>query len=66
MVEEEYNDALQILNTPGGVVKSNDGGKMNEVGPHRLWAERIVKRAEAYGVVKTEDAVVKLALGEKK
>ena len=65
VVEEEYNDALQVLNTPGGVIKSDDGGKMNEVGPHRLWAERIVKRAEAYGVVKTEDAVVKLALGEK-
>ena len=63
VVEEEYNDAIQILNTPGGVVKSNDGGKMNEVGPHRLWAERIVKRAEAYGVVKNEDSVLALVMG---
>ena len=64
VAEEEYNDAIQILNTPGGVVKSNDGGKMNEVGPHRLWAEKIVKRAEVYGVVKTEDAVLSLVMGK--
>ena len=65
VVEEEYNDALQILNTSGGVVKSQDGGKMNEIGPHRLWAEKIVRRAEAYGVVKTEDSVLGLVLGHK-
>ncbi len=65
VVEEEYNDAIQILNTSGGVIKSEGGGKMNEIGPHHRWAEKIVKRAEVYGVVKTEDAVVKLVLGEK-
>ena len=65
VVEEEYNDALQILKTSGGVVKSQDGGKMNEVGPHRLWAEKIVRMAEAYGVVKTEDSVLGLVLGHK-
>lgn len=65
VVEEEYNDAIQILNTSGGVIKSESGGKMNEIGPHHRWAEKIVKRAEVYGVVKTEDSVVKLVLGEK-
>lgn len=65
VVEEEYNDAVQILHTSGGVVKSEHGDKMNEIGPHRRWAEKIVRRAEVYGVVKTEDSVIKLVLGEK-
>ena len=65
VVEEEYNDAVQILHTSGGVVKSEHGDKMNEIGPHRRWAEKIVRRAEVYGVVKTEDSVIKLGLGEK-
>ena len=65
VVEEEYNDAVLILHTSGGVVKSEHGDKMNEIGPHRRWAEKIVRRAEVYGVVKTEDSVIKLVLGEK-
>lgn len=65
VVEEEYNDAVQILNTSGGVVKSAKGDKMNEIGPHRRWAEKIVARAKVYGVVKNEDSVLKLVLGEK-
>lgn len=65
VVEEEYNDAMQILNTSGGVVKSAKGDKMNEIGPHRRWAEKIVARAKVYGVVKNEDSVLKLVLGEK-
>lgn len=65
VVEEEYHDAVQILNTSGGVVKSAHGDKMNEIGPHRRWAEKIVKRAEVYGVVKNEDSVLSLVLGEK-
>ena len=64
VVEEEYHDALQILNTSGGVIKSDDGGKMNEIGPHHRWAEKIVKRAEVYGVVKNEDSVLGLVLGQ--
>lgn len=63
VVEEEYNDAVQILNTSGGVIKSEGGGKMNEIGPHHRWAEKIVKRAEVYGVVKNEDSVLSLVLG---
>lgn len=65
VVEEEYNDAVQILNTSGGVVKSTHGDKMNEIGPHRRWAEKIVKRAAVYGVIKNEDSVLSLVLGEK-
>ena len=65
VVEEEYNDALQVLSTSGGVVKSAHGDKMNEIGPHRRWAEKIVKRANVYGVVKNEDSVINLVLGSK-
>ena len=65
VVEEEYNDALQVLHTSGGVVKSAHGDKMNEIGPHRRWAEKIVKRANVYGVVKNEDSVINLVLGSK-
>lgn len=65
VVEEEYNDAVQVLTTTGGVVKSARGDKMNEIGPHRRWAEKIVKRAAVYGVVKNEDSVLSLVLGEK-
>ena len=65
VVEEEYNDAVQILNTSGGVVKSAHGDKMNEIGPHRRWAEKIVKRAAVYGVIKNEDSVLSLVLGGK-
>ena len=65
VVEEEYKDAIQILNTTGGVIKSEEGGKMNEIGPHHRWAEKIVKRADVYGVVKNEDSVLGLVLGHK-
>ena len=65
VVEEEYNDAVQILHTSGGVVKSAHGDKMNEIGPHRRWAEKIVKRADVYGVIRNEDSVLSLVLGEK-
>ena len=47
------------------VIKSEEGGKMNEIGPHHRWAENIVKRAEVYGVVKSEDSVLGLVLGHK-
>jgi citrate lyase beta subunit len=66
VVEEEYNDAIQILNTSGGVIKSEGGGKMNEIGPHHRWAEKIVRRADVYGVIKNEDSVLNLVLGENK
>ena len=52
VTKDEYDDAYQIMHTDGGVVKGTKG--MNEVGPHKAWAERIVRRAEAYGVIESE------------
>lgn len=52
VTKEEYEDALQILNLDDGVIKSKNANKMNEIKPHRSWAERIVRRAEVYGVIK--------------
>lgn len=64
VTEEEYLDAEQILATSGGVVKSQSANKMNEIGPHRAWAERIAMRAKAYGVIKDGTEYVKLFAGE--
>jgi citrate lyase beta subunit len=66
VVEEEYNDALQILKTDDGVVKSAMSNKMNEVRTHTSWAQKIVACANVYGVVKNEDSIIRLVLGHKK
>ncbi|MBE7003007.1 MAG: ATP/GTP-binding protein [Ruminococcaceae bacterium] len=60
VTKEVYDDALQVLNASGGVVKSNSGNKMNEIGPHRCWAEKIVMRAKAYGVIEDESKYTEL------
>lgn len=62
VTKEEYDDAFQILNTKGGVVKSANTNKMNEINPHRSWAKRIINRAEAFGVVENESSYLKLIL----
>lgn len=54
VTREVYEDAVQILDTEGGVVKSKSGNKMNEISPHRCWAEKIAMRARAYGVISDE------------
>lgn len=64
VVEEEYLDAKQILDTSGGVIKSKAGNKMNEINPHRNWANKIMNRARAYGVVKSENSILELVLGK--
>lgn len=51
---EEYEDALQILGLSGGVIKSPSGNKMNERNPHRSWAEKVLARGRAYGVIESE------------
>jgi citrate lyase beta subunit len=51
ITSEEYNDAMQILSTPGGVIKSNNFNKMNEINPHTSWAKKIIQIGNAYGVV---------------
>ncbi len=63
VTKEEYDDAMQILNTVGGVVRSQNSNKMNEINPHRNWANKIIQRAKAYGVVENENSFLQLALG---
>jgi len=56
VTHEEFSDAERIvLQSFGeiGVEKSNYGNKMNEMKPHLIWAERILLRAQVFGVLKT-------------
>ena len=55
---EEYEDAYQIMNTSGGVIKGSKG--MNEIGPHHRWAEKIMMRSRAYGVIENENCYFEL------
>lgn len=57
---EEFNDATQILNTSGGVAKSLNSNKMNEINPHRNWALRINSRAKIYGVIHDQKDYISL------
>jgi hypothetical protein len=60
VTEEEYNDACQILDTTDGVVKSANANKMNEINPHKSWAEKLYMRANAYGVIRDEASYLDL------
>jgi citrate lyase beta subunit len=62
VIREEFEDALQIMETPGGVVKSLKGNKMNEINPHKHWAKKVISRAKAYGVIESEACYLKLIL----
>ncbi|MFD3871236.1 HpcH/HpaI aldolase/citrate lyase family protein [Streptomyces sp. NPDC058623] len=60
---EEFSDAQDILRPErggGGVLRSSYTNKMNEVKPHRAWAERTMQRAEAFGVAREEVGFVDL------
>ncbi|QES50320.1 ATP/GTP-binding protein [Streptomyces venezuelae] len=60
---EEFSDAQDILRPEqggGGVLRSAYTNKMNEVKPHRAWAERTMLRAEVFGVAKEEVGFVDL------
>jgi citrate lyase beta subunit len=60
---EEYCDAADILRPErggGGVLRSAYTNKMNEVKPHRAWAERTMRRAEVFGVAREEITFVEL------
>ncbi|WP_406149449.1 HpcH/HpaI aldolase/citrate lyase family protein [Streptomyces sp. NBC_01012] len=60
---EEYCDAQDILRPErggGGVLRSAYTNKMNEVKPHRAWAERTLQRAEVFGVAREEVGFVDL------
>ncbi|WP_406419117.1 HpcH/HpaI aldolase/citrate lyase family protein [Streptomyces sp. NBC_00873] len=60
---EEFSDAQDILRPErggGGVMRSAYTNKMNEVKPHRAWAERTLQRAEVFGVAKEDVGFVDL------
>ncbi|WP_392670255.1 HpcH/HpaI aldolase/citrate lyase family protein [Streptomyces sp. LN785] len=60
---EEFSDAQDILRPErggGGVMRSAYTNKMNEVKPHRAWAERTLRRAEVFGVAKEDVGFVEL------
>ncbi|MEU8524703.1 MULTISPECIES: HpcH/HpaI aldolase/citrate lyase family protein [Streptomyces] len=60
---EEFSDAQDILRPErggGGVLRSAYTNKMNEVKPHRAWAERTLLRAEAFGVAREDVGFVEL------
>ncbi|MET9520478.1 HpcH/HpaI aldolase/citrate lyase family protein [Streptomyces sp. NPDC002994] len=60
---EEFSDAQDILRPErggGGVMRSAYTNKMNEVKPHRAWAERTLLRAEVFGVAREDIGFVEL------
>ncbi|WP_221357638.1 HpcH/HpaI aldolase/citrate lyase family protein [Streptomyces beigongshangae] len=60
---EEFSDAQDILRPEqdgGGVLRSAYTNKMNEVKPHRAWAERTLQRAEVFGVANEDVGFVEL------
>lgn len=60
---EEFSDAQDILRPErdgGGVLRSSYTNKMNEVRPHRAWAERTLRRAQVFGVAKADVGFVEL------
>lgn len=58
---EELVDAHQVLDgQDGGVSASDYGNKMNERKPHRLWAERVLRRATAFGVYREDMSFVEI------
>ncbi|AXG77632.1 HpcH/HpaI aldolase/citrate lyase family protein [Streptomyces paludis] len=60
---EEFSDARDILRPErdgGGVLRSAYTNKMNEVKPHRAWAERTLRRAEVFGVAREDIGFVEL------
>ena len=60
---EEFSDAQDILRPErggGGVLRSAYTNKMNEVKPHRAWAERTLQRAEVFGVANEDIGFVEL------
>jgi citrate lyase beta subunit len=63
VTHEEYMDACDILAesmAAGGVRASSYRNKMNEARPHRAWAERMLRRARAFGVAAEDIGFVDL------
>jgi citrate lyase beta subunit len=58
---EEWVDAESVLAAVGGGASASQyGNKMNEAGPHRIWAERIHRRGRAFGVLHPGVSVIRL------
>lgn len=60
---EEFCDATDVLRPEsdgGGVLRSTYTNKMNEVKPHRAWAERTLLRGEVFGVARENVTFVEL------
>lgn len=49
--KEQYLDAVDIVESSGGVISSQYKNKMNETRPHLVWAHKILTRAHVYGVL---------------
>ncbi|MFJ9771757.1 HpcH/HpaI aldolase/citrate lyase family protein [Kitasatospora sp. NPDC101157] len=63
VTHEEYCDARDILQQEqggGGVLRSAYTNKMNEARPHRAWAERVLLRAEVFGVAREDVSFAEL------
>ncbi|KAB2345542.1 HpcH/HpaI aldolase/citrate lyase family protein [Actinomadura rudentiformis] len=61
VTHEEYCDAADILGVAGGgAMASSYANKMNEAGPHRAWAERLMLRAHVFGVAAEDVTFVEL------
>ncbi|MDT3445871.1 MULTISPECIES: HpcH/HpaI aldolase/citrate lyase family protein [unclassified Pseudofrankia] len=53
VTHEEYEDAQTVLaGESGGVQPSRYANKMNELRPHRIWAQTVTRRAAAFGVLR--------------
>ncbi|MFD0528184.1 HpcH/HpaI aldolase/citrate lyase family protein [Kitasatospora arboriphila] len=61
VTHEEYSDAQDILSRDGGgVLRSAYTNKMNEAKPHRAWAERVLLRADVFGVAREDVSFAEL------
>jgi citrate lyase beta subunit len=63
VTHEEFCDATDVLGADmsgGGVKASGYRNKMNESKPHRAWAERTLRRAEAFGVAAEDVTLIDL------
>jgi len=55
VTHEDFSDATDVVaQHGGGAMASAYRNKMNEAGPHRAWAERVLARANAFGVAREE------------
>ena len=61
---EEFCDAVAVsaARERGGVLRSPARNKMNEVRPHSAWADRVLLRAAAFGVLRPDLGYVDLLM----